>query len=110
MAWRFHGRATVSATSPRAWGICDRCYLLYDRSALVLQYEWRGNSLKSLGIYVCTVTCLDKPQQQLRPQILPPDPVPILQPRPESYGQDNAGSSPDPAAVYPDGGIPIPID
>lgn len=41
--------------------------------------------LQNLRILVCTQTCLDVPQPQLRTIILPPDPVPVSNPRPELY-------------------------
>lgn len=37
-----------------------------------------------MRILVCQ-SCYDKPQEQLRTVILPPDPVPIMNPRPEDY-------------------------
>lgn len=91
MAWRFHGRASVRPSNPAAFGVCDRCGFWYQLSELVYQLEWRGNALMSTGIKVCTRTCYDKPQEQFRPQILPPDPVPVLQPRPENFTLDNQG-------------------
>lgn len=40
--------------------------------------------LQNLRILVCR-TCLDRPQIQLKTIILPPDPLPVLNPRPELY-------------------------
>lgn len=48
-----------------------------------------GPRLMRTGFLVCNRGCLDVPQQQLRPRIIPPDPVPIYQPRPEFYALDN---------------------
>jgi len=39
-------------------------------------------------------SCLDVPQEQLRTIILPPDPVPISNPRPENYENANNPNSP----------------
>lgn len=88
MSWRQHGRAKVSARSPSAWGVCDRCGRWYLLDELRFQYDWRGNRLQDLYIRVCD-RCNDKPQEQLRPQILPPDPMPRTQPRPEAFAQDD---------------------
>jgi len=33
-------------------------------------------------------TCLDKPQIQLRTIIIPPDPLPVINPRPEFYSDE----------------------
>lgn len=54
------------------------------------QYEWRGQSLQSTGFLVCQ-RCLDIPFIQNRPLILPPDPVPIENPRFENFNLDNNG-------------------
>ena len=81
-----HGRAKVSATSPSAFAICDRCGFLYNHRDLHWQYDFRGRSLANLRILVCE-TCEDKPQNQLKPRIIPPDPMPIQNARPERYRQ-----------------------
>lgn len=88
MAWHPSGRARVSARSPSAFGICDRCGLQYQRTELVQQFQWQGTILQNLNIFVCKQTCLDVPQMQLKTIILPPDPVPVWQPRPEIYAEE----------------------
>lgn len=69
-------------------GICNRCGLTYQRSDLVPQFQWQGLELQNLQIYVCTRTCLDAPQIQLKTIILPPDPVPVYLPFPEPYSAE----------------------
>lgn len=81
-----HGRARVDATSPSAFAICDRCGFLYNHRDLHWQYDYRGRSLANLRILVCE-TCEDTPQNQLKPRIIPPDPVSIPNARPERYRQ-----------------------
>lgn len=78
------GRARVSATRPEAHAICDRCGFRYNHSDLGWQFQWRGTSLQNIRQLVCQ-PCLDKPQEQLRVIILPMDPVPIMNARPENY-------------------------
>lgn len=85
MAWRFHGRARVSASAPQAFGRCDRCGIWYNRVDLVPETEWFGNELRPTGQIVCTRTCEDEPFPFYRPVILPPDPLPVLNPRPENF-------------------------
>jgi hypothetical protein len=75
-------RAYADMDKPLAWGTCDRCGFRYLRNSLVRQFDWRGNQIANLRILVCTATCLDIPQPQLRPIIVGPDPIPILDPRP----------------------------
>lgn len=101
MSWRFHGHARVDPKNPSAFGVCDRCYLLYNLDDLVWQYDYRGNQLENLWKRICRRTCLDKPQDQLRPKALPPDPVPRYQPRPENYASDDQGVSAATVAVPP---------
>jgi len=65
-------------------GICDGCGFQFTHSELVWQYEWMGPRLGNQRKLVCR-TCNDEPQEQLRTLILPPDPTPIANPRPENY-------------------------
>lgn len=81
---RPHGRARVSARNPQAFGICDRCGILYNHNQLQWQFDWAGASLINKRILVCD-TCNDTPQNQLRAIVLPADPVPIMNPRTQDY-------------------------
>lgn len=84
MAWRPHGRASVNPASPRAFGICDRCGFWSNLCTFTWQHQWAGNMLQNLRILVCS-QCLDVPQQQLRSIILPADPQPVFNSRPEFF-------------------------
>jgi hypothetical protein len=82
---RPHGRAHISAKSPVATAVCDRCGFLYSRTDLRWQFDYlQGPRLFNLRILVCP-PCEDLPQENGRTIVLPPDPVPILNPRPENY-------------------------
>lgn len=87
MAWRPHGRAEVDPRNPRAWSTCDRCGFNHNLYKLQYQYQWAGTDLINLGIKVCD-RCLDDPSPFLRTIIIPPDPPPVDQPRPEPYAFD----------------------
>lgn len=76
------GYARVDPQRPRAFGVCDGCGAWYNRNDLRVQYEYMGDSLGDTGQRYCR-RCLSKPQPQLKPVLLPPDPVPISDPRPE---------------------------
>lgn len=52
------------------------------------QYQWRGTKLQNIQLLVCQ-DCLDIPQEQLRVIIIPPDPIPISNARPENSVGDN---------------------
>jgi len=80
------GHAKTSATSPRAFAVCDRCARWWNHQDLKWQYDYRGRSLQNIRILVCE-TCYDTPQPQLKPRIIPPDPLPIKNARTELFEQ-----------------------
>ena len=101
------GRARTSATSPQAFGVCDRCGEWWNFVNLSWQYDWRGASIQNLYIKVCP-HCRDTPQEQLRAIVLPPDPEPIIQARVEWFVQDETTTmSVAPASTDPVTGIPV---
>lgn len=79
------GRASLDTNNPGAMGECDRCGFWYQLDQLQRQFEWRGAALADTGLLVCcgagTKNCMDKPFEQNRTLILPPDPVPRSNPR-----------------------------
>jgi hypothetical protein len=74
--------AIADMQHPEAFAFCDRCGFRYNRSALVWQFDYRGTALANLRILVCTRTCNDVPNPQLRPILIGPDPIPVKDPRP----------------------------
>lgn len=103
MSHRPHGRARVDPSNPSAFGVCDRCYLLYNLVDLRYQYEWRGPRLANTGLRVCWI-CMDKPCIFLRPVTLPPDPVPVIDPRPEFFDAEMGPEPPLPDYLLDDDG------
>ena len=102
------GRARTSSRSPAAHAICDRCGFRYNHSDLQWQYEFAGAGLQNLRILVCN-RCLDVPQNQLRAIVIPADPIPIINPRPEAYANDETDfPTLTPSTIDPVTGIPIP--
>jgi hypothetical protein len=101
MSYRAYGRAVTDPSNPRAHAICDRCGARYNHMDLKWQYDWRGTKLQNLRFLVCE-SCLDSYQQNgQRTIILPQDPEPIMNARPENYvAADNPlsalGANPDP--------------
>lgn len=93
VAFNAHGRARVDTRNPSAWGVCDNCSEWRNLSDLAWEEQWMGPNLMRTGFRVCRDRCLDVPQPQLRTIILPPDPIPVRDPRPELYV--------DPAADWP---------
>jgi hypothetical protein len=82
------GKARTDVNNPRAFAVCDRCGQWRNHVDLQWQYDYRGRTLANLRILVCE-TCLDDPQPQLKPRIIPPDPLPIANARVESFAYDN---------------------
>lgn len=78
------GRAVTNPRDPRAQAVCDRCGIWYNHDKLRFQWDWAGAGMINKQI-LCCYRCLDKPQEQLRAIVLPADPVPIQNPRPEQY-------------------------
>ncbi len=78
------GRARISARSPAAAAVCDRCGGVYSHSDLTWQFDWAGAGLINKRLLVCG-HCSDRPQQQLRSIVLPADPTPVMNPRPQDY-------------------------
>jgi hypothetical protein len=79
---RPHGKyAKVDPNNPEAFAQCDRCGFWRNRTDLVWQVDWAGTHLYNKQILVCTDRCFDKPQEQLRTIILPPDPPPVVNAR-----------------------------
>ena len=106
---RPHGRrALVDPENPRAFGVCDRCGFWVNHINLQNQWDYRGNSLANLRLLVCE-TCLDVPQPQLKPKIIGPDPLPIINARPEQFFIDETDfRTTQGNTVDPNTGIPIP--
>lgn len=78
------GRARTSPSNPQAHAICDRCGGRFNHVDLSFQYDWAGANLIRKNLLVCR-PCMDQPQSQLRAIVLPADPPPIMNPRPENF-------------------------
>lgn len=83
------GRARANPWAPQAFAICDRCGLGYNHNQLRFQFDWAGTSLVNKQLLVCSA-CYDRPQEQLRAIILPADPVPIPNPRPQNFDESES--------------------
>lgn len=77
-------RAATDPTNPRAWGTSDRNGHIGNHENMQWQWDWAGTQLINKRILVHADE-LDEPQRQLGTIILPPDPTPIMNARPEAY-------------------------
>jgi len=73
-------------TSPQAHAICDDCGFRYLHVDLRWKVQWAGAKVQNLRLLVCK-TCWDNPQPQLKAIVIPADPLPIYNPRPEAYAE-----------------------
>lgn len=89
---RPHGKfAVVDPTDPVAFAQCDRCGKWRNQPDLVWQLAWAGQHLYDIQTLVCKDTCYDKPNEQLRTIVLPPDPPPVIDARPPNLEYEEEG-------------------
>lgn len=79
-----HGKAKVDPRMPQGFGVCDYGGEWRNLRDLKKQMEWTGSKLTWTGELVCDEH-IDKPQAQLKAIRLPPDPLPLVNPRPEQF-------------------------
>lgn len=84
---RPHPRYASSDPHAGAWATCDDCGFVWNHPRLDWQREWAGFTIINKHALVCP-RCLDVPNEQLRTLVLPPDPDPVLNARPEQYSVD----------------------
>lgn len=70
-----------------AWSTSDRNGFITNHKNMRWQYQWAGPQLINTRILV-DENELDIPQQQLRSIMIPPDPDPLFNARPEPYTID----------------------
>jgi hypothetical protein len=81
MSYRPHGKhVIIDEQSPFGLGICDYTGFVFNRKDLIKQMRWSGNAIVCTGFLVGRPYA-DIPNEQDRPPILPPDPVPLRDPR-----------------------------
>ena len=81
-------RAAVDPFHPQGWGSSDRNGMVGNLANMRWQYEWRGPRLMNTKVLVHEDE-LDEPQRQLgSPALLGPDPLPLMNARPEQYAID----------------------
>lgn len=81
------GRGRVNPQQPDALAVCERSGFTFNHKDLVWERQWQGTTLVNLRHLVAR-RFLDVPNPQLRTIILPPDPLPVLNPRPEAYDNE----------------------
>ena len=85
-------RAEVDPHSPRGWATSDRNGFVGNLENLKWQFEWRGSHLINTRVLMHEDE-LDIPQRQLGTLVIPPDPIPLINARPENYNIDEQPTS-----------------
>lgn len=82
-------RAEVNADNPAGWATCDTCGFVTNHNKLAWERQWFGPALRNTGFLLCE-GCIEKskPAPFLQTLILPPDPPPLMNARPENYAAD----------------------
>jgi hypothetical protein len=84
-------KATPNPNDPQGFAICDGCGFQVPHNHLRERMDFRGgNAPVGLGLWVCGV-CDDVPQPYYQKQVLPPDPIPLVNPRPPSAAGRSSG-------------------
>lgn len=85
MSWRPHPRRTIlDINNPDPWATSDRSGFIGNLSTLKFQWQYAGPTLINTGLMV-NPDELDKPNEQFRTIVIPPDPNPLMNARPEPY-------------------------
>ncbi len=90
MVWKSDGHARTDKRHPSAFAICDFCYSQWNRIDLQADRQYMGTDVRPTGFLVCP-RCLDKPQPQQKAIRIPPDPLPVYQPRLDIAPDGNLG-------------------
>ena len=91
MAYRWHPKnAETNADSPRSWGSCDRCGMIWNLDQLQWQYAYQGSQTPQNTRFLVCPRHLDQLNEQDSPNLLSPDPLPVYNARPEPYTLDEA--------------------
>jgi hypothetical protein len=80
-----NNRARVSLRHWSAWAICDFCFKQVQRTDLVPDRQYMGTEVRPTGFLVCKYTCVDRPQPQQKAIRIPPDPLPVQDPRVDNF-------------------------
>src|SRR6516225_4202108 len=80
-------RTQVDPKNPQAWATDDLSGFVVQHNDLQSVREWAGTQIINKR-FLTHPDFLDEPQRQLGTLILPPDPPPIMNARPENYTAD----------------------
>jgi len=104
------GRCHADANNPISQSVCDRCGIWTPHNQMKFQMDYRGRQLTNIRVFVCDL-CTDTPQPQLKPRVIPVDPLPTPNARTEPYLYDESNNRYTSALPERDffTGIPLPV-
>lgn len=70
------------------WTTCDRCGLIWNQTSMQFQYDFNGGPLPVNRQLLFCPRCLDAYNYQKQLIVIPPDPPPLMNTRPEPYSID----------------------
>lgn len=89
MAYRWKPtNAEVDPDNPRAWATADCCGFIWPLHMLQWQYAYQGSTMPQNTRMLKCPKHLDPLNPADMPYILPPDPLPVFNARPENYTLD----------------------
>lgn len=88
MTFRPHPKYASTNARSGPWSTCDVCGFIYNLSKLNWQFDYLGGSTPQNTHVLTCPRCMDGLQAQRKLLILPPDPRPIMNTRPENYVVD----------------------
>lgn len=88
MTFRPKPKYATRSAKAGPWSTCDRCGFNWNLSRLQWQYDFLGGSSPQRTGYLHCPRCLDSLRWQNKLLIIPPDPPPIYNTRPEPYAVD----------------------
>ena len=80
-------RAQVDRQHPQGWATSDRNGHVGNLAKMKWQFDYRGSQIINTRVLVHEDE-LDIPQRQLGTLVIPPDPLPLINARPENYSID----------------------
>lgn len=88
MSYRPQPKYATSDATRGPWTTCDVCGFIWQMCDMQFQYDYLGGSVPQSTGYLKCPKCLDQLNQQRQLIIIPPDPPPLFNTRPENYTVD----------------------
>lgn len=85
MTHRPHPKYASNDASRGPWSVCSDCGFNWSLSDLQFQYDFRGGSVPVNTGWLRCPRCITPLTYQKKLIIIPPDPAPIMNTRPEPY-------------------------